>query len=72
MARFDSQVGAMLFKNMTIFKSMFSAILIGMIGMYTLHDWGLIEFQVKPTIIAPLIIGGIMFRIRWTLLGYCP
>lgn len=39
--RFGKQVGAMLFKDMTIFKFMLSAIVVGMFGILILRIWGL-------------------------------
>ncbi|MBN2178423.1 MAG: YeeE/YedE family protein [Deltaproteobacteria bacterium] len=70
--RYDKQVGAMRLLDMTIFKFMLSAIIVGMIGIYLLKDFGIITLSVKATSLGANIIGGLIFGIGWALLGYCP
>ena len=70
--RYDKQVGAMRFLDMTIMKFMLSAILVAMIGLYGLNEYGLIKFSLKETIIGANVIGGILFGIGWAVVGYCP
>jgi uncharacterized membrane protein YedE/YeeE len=70
--RYEKQVGAMLFKDMTIFKFMLSSILVAMVGIYLLYDLGMVEFDLKPTILGALVVGGLVFGFGWGLLGYCP
>ncbi len=70
--RFDKQVGAMLFNDMTIFKFMLSAIIVGMTGIYAMHDFGLITLSHKTMNIGGLVAGGILFGIGWAVAGYCP
>lgn len=70
--RFDRQIGALLFKDMTIVKFMLSAIFVGVIGIYLLKDFGVIKLAVKPMIIGGVVFGGLIFGIGWALLGYCP
>lgn len=70
--RYDKQVGAMRFLDMTIFKFMLSAIIVAAVGIYALKDLGLIHLSVKGTSIGAQIIGGSLFGVGWGLLGYCP
>ena len=70
--RYDKQVGALRFLDMTIVKFMLSSVLVGMIGVYLLKDAGIVTLAVKPTILGGTIIGGLIFGIGWGLLGYCP
>jgi uncharacterized protein len=70
--RYDKQVGALRLVDMTIVKFMFSAILTGMVGIYLLHDLGLVKLAFKPTILWTNIFGGLVFGAGWGLLGYCP
>ncbi len=70
--RYDKQVGAMRFIDMTIFKFMLSSIIVSAIGLYLLKDLGLIKLSVKGTSIGAQLVGGSLFGIGWGLLGYCP
>jgi len=70
--RFDKQVGAMLFKDMTIFKFMLSAILVGMIGIILLSDLEIIKLGHKPMNVGAVLIGGALFGAGWAIMGFCP
>lgn len=70
--RYDKQLGALRLMDMTIVKFMLSTVLVGMVGVYTLHDFGLVKLSVKPTNLGANIIGGLIFGAGWGLLGYCP
>lgn len=70
--RYDKQLGAMRFMDMTIVKFMLSSILVSMVGVYILFDLGLAKLSVKPTILGGNIVGGLIFGAGWGLLGYCP
>lgn len=70
--RFEKQVGFMLLKDMTIIKFMFSAVLVGMVGIYAFHSLGVIALSVKATHVAAIIVGGLLFGIGWAIAGFCP
>lgn len=70
--RYDKQIGALLLRDMTIVKFMFSAILVGMTGIYLLGDLNYLTVSGRPLVIGAVIIGGILFGIGWAMLGYCP
>jgi uncharacterized protein len=70
--RFDKQVGAMLLRDMTIFKFMLSSILVGMVGINILSDLGVITLSHKPMNVGAVIIGGALFGIGWAVMGFCP
>lgn len=70
--RFGKQVGAMLFKDMTIFKFMLSAIVVGMFGILILSDQGVIAQSHKPMNVGALVVGGSLFGIGWAVMGFCP
>ena len=70
--RFDKQVGALRLIDMTIFKFMLSAILVGSIGIYLFKDMGFIKLSLKTTSIGAQVAGGAVFGIGWAILGYCP
>jgi len=70
--RYDKQLGALRFLDMTIVKFMLSTILVGMVGVYLLKDFGLAKLSLKPTVLGGNIIGGLLFGVGWGFLGYCP
>lgn len=70
--RFDKQVGALLLKDLTIVKFMFTAILVGMVGIYLLNDMAVITAAGRPLMLGAVVIGGALFGLGWALLGYCP
>jgi uncharacterized membrane protein YedE/YeeE len=70
--RFDKQVGAMLLKDMTIFKFMLSAILVGMVGILLLANAGVISLSHKPMNLGAVLLGGALFGAGWAVMGFCP
>jgi uncharacterized membrane protein YedE/YeeE len=70
--RYDKQLGALRFIDMTIVKFMLSSIIVSMVGVHILLDLGWITLSVKPTILGGNIVGGLIFGAGWGLLGYCP
>lgn len=70
--RYDKQIGALRFQDFTIIKFMLSHIAVAMVGIYLLHDLGLVKLSLKPTILGGVIVGGLLFGLGWGLLGYCP
>jgi uncharacterized membrane protein YedE/YeeE len=70
--RFDKQVGAMLLKDMTIFKFMLSAILVGMVGITLLTDAGVITSGHKSMNLGAVLLGGALFGAGWAVMGFCP
>jgi len=70
--RYDQQIGALRLMDMTIVKFMLTAVFVGTVGIYLLHDLGLAKLSIKATILGATIGGGLLFGIGWGLLGYCP
>ncbi len=70
--RFEKQIGAMLLKDMTIFKFMSSAILVGTVGIALLTDAGMITLSHKPMNVGAVLLGGALFGAGWAVMGYCP
>ncbi|NLH46470.1 MAG: YeeE/YedE family protein [Acholeplasmataceae bacterium] len=70
--RYDKQIGALLFKDMTIVKFMLSHIAVAMVGVYFLYDMGIAKLSLKPMILGGVVLGGLIFGLGWGLLGYCP
>jgi len=70
--RFDKQIGAMLLKDMTIFKFMLSAIMVGMVGIQLLNSAGIIALSHKPMNLGAILVGGALFGCGWAVMGFCP
>ena len=70
--RFDKQLGAFRFIDLTIVKFMVSIILVVMIVLYLLQYLGWVKLSVKSTNLGANIVGGLIFGLGWGLLGYCP
>jgi uncharacterized membrane protein YedE/YeeE len=70
--RYEKQLGALRLMDMTIVKFMLSSILVAMVGVYLLRDFGLAKLSVKATVLGGNIVGGLTFGLGWGLFGYCP
>ena len=70
--RYDRQLGALRLRDMTIVKFMLSHIMVAMVGIYLLHDLGLVKLSLKATALGANAIGGLLFGLGWGLVGYCP
>ena len=71
-AKYDVLMGALFLADFTVMKIMLTAIAVGMIGIFSMHAFGLVQLHVKPTRYAANIIGGLIFGVGFALLGYCP
>ncbi|MEN8154911.1 MAG: YeeE/YedE thiosulfate transporter family protein [Acidobacteriota bacterium] len=63
------------FRDMTVFKVMFTAIVTGMIGMTFMNSFGWIDLNLiylNPTYLWPGIAGGLIMGIGFAVGGYCP
>ncbi len=71
-AKFNILIGQLLLQDWTVAKIMLSAIIVGMIGIYPLHQAAKVNLHLKPTKLGPNIIGGLIFGAGFALMGYCP
>ncbi|MEO6824099.1 MAG: YeeE/YedE thiosulfate transporter family protein [Nitrosospira sp.] len=71
-AKYEVLIGALLLTDFTVMKIMLTAIVVGMIGIFSMHALGLVQLHVKPTRYAANITGGLIFGAGFALLGYCP
>jgi uncharacterized membrane protein YedE/YeeE len=70
--KFSVIVNQFLLRDFTVLKTMLTAIIVGGIGVYALHDAGLAKLHIKPAILIANIAGGLIFGVGMALLGYCP
>lgn len=67
--------GVFYFRDFTVPKVMFTAIIVAGTGLYLLSDLGLLDMErvwIIPTYFWPQIAGGALFGIGFVVSGYCP
>lgn len=65
-------IGQLLLQDWTVAKIMLTAIVVGMLGVFTLHHFAMVSLYIKPTRLGANIIGGLLFGAGFALMGYCP
>lgn len=71
-SRFRVILGQFLLKNHTMLRVMLTAIVVGAIGIWAMHQlWG-VALHIKGAAILGNIIGGAIFGVGMVVLGYCP
>jgi uncharacterized membrane protein YedE/YeeE len=70
--KFHKIIDALRLRDFTIWKLMFTAIVVGMVGIFALNALGLAKLHIKPTILSANILGGLIFGAGFALLGFCP
>ena len=72
-AKYRVILGQFLFTDYTVLKVMLTAIVVGAIGVYGMLQLGMIQhLLVKPAVLAANAVGGLIFGVGMSLLGYCP
>lgn len=51
---------------------MFTAVVTGMIGIYLMKWFDLVQLSLKPFYLKGITVGGLIFGVGFALLGYCP
>jgi len=70
--KYEKIVGFFRLTDLTVLKVLLAGILSGMVGVYALHNLGLVNLHIKPTIIGANVLGGLIFGVGMLLLGFCP
>lgn len=60
------------FRDFTVLKIMFTAILVGGVGVLVLHQTGHAAYHIKPANMLGVTIGSALFGVGMVLYGYCP
>jgi uncharacterized membrane protein YedE/YeeE len=67
--------GQFYLNDMTVFKVMFTAILVAMVGLYGLASLGLVDMSmiwISPTFIPAQAVGGFLLGVGFIMSGLCP
>lgn len=70
--RYDVILGQLLLSDFTVLKMMFSAVLVGMVGVHAMRAAGLVRLHVREGSLGATVAGGLIFGIGFAVLGYCP
>jgi uncharacterized protein len=71
LTKYSKIVNVFRFTDMAVLKFMMTALVVAMIGLYSLRGLGLITFPAVPaTYIVGNLIGGLIFGIGMALTGY--
>ena len=60
------------FRDFTVLRVMLTAIVVGGLGVYVLHQFGLAQYHIKPADMLAVIAGAALFGVGMVLYGYCP
>jgi uncharacterized membrane protein YedE/YeeE len=71
-ANYNVIVNQFRFKDFTVLKVMFTAIIVGGIGVLLLHAAGHAEYHIKPANMLGVVLGAALFGVGMVLYGYCP
>ena len=71
-ADYNVIVKQFLFRDFTVLKVMFTAIVVGGVGIFILHGQGLANFHIKPAAMLAVVTGAGLFGIGMVIYGYCP
>lgn len=68
-------VGQFYLYDMTVFKVMFTAVLVAMVGLYTLAAFGMVDISrlwINPTFVWAQLVGGFLLGTGFIMSGLCP
>jgi hypothetical protein len=71
-ADYDVIVNQFRLRDFTVLKIMFTAIVVGGLGVWSLHAFGFAQYHIKPANLLGVILGAALFGVGMVLYGYCP
>lgn len=71
-ANYDTIVNQFRLKDFTVLKVMFTAIVVGGIGVLVLHQTGHAAYHIKPANMLGVVLGAGIFGVGMVIYGYCP
>lgn len=70
--KFEKMAGFMIFEDTLVPRMAMTTVALSSVGFYFLVESGYATYNIKPTMLGGLIIGGILFGIGLVILGKCP
>jgi len=71
-ANYNVIVNQFRLKDFTVLKVMFTAIIVGGIGVLVLHQMGHAAYHIKPANMLGVVLGAAIFGVGMVTYGYCP
>ncbi len=71
-ANYNVIVNQFRFKDFTVLKIMFTAIIVGGVGVLLLKGSGHAQYHIKPANMLGVTLGAALFGVGMVLYGYCP
>ncbi len=71
-ANYNTIVNQFRLKDFTVLKVMFTAIVVGGIGVLALHATGHAQYHIKPANLLGVALGAAIFGVGMAVYGYCP
>ncbi len=71
-ANYNVIVNQFRFRDFTVIKVMFTAIIVGGLGVLLLHGAGHAQYHIKPANMLGVALGAALFGVGMVLYGYCP
>lgn len=71
-ANYNVIVNQFRLRDWTVLKVMFTAIVVGGVGVLALHAMGQANYHVKPANMLGVILGAAIFGVGMVIYGYCP
>lgn len=71
-ANYSVIVNQFRFRDFTVLKIMFTAIIVGGVGVLVLHGAGHAQYHIKPANMLGVTLGAALFGVGMVLYGYCP
>jgi len=71
-ANYNTIVNQFRLKDFTVLKVMFTAIVVGGIGVLVLHRLGYAAYHIKPANMLGVVLGAGIFGVGMVTYGYCP
>jgi hypothetical protein len=69
---YDEILGQLLLQDFTVLKIIFTAIAVGMVGVYAMRAAGWVSLHKKSGSLGVSVPGPLIFGVGFGLLGYCP
>ena len=70
--KYNVLLGQLLLQDFTVVKIMMTAVVVGMVGVFTLQHFAKVNLHLQPTRLGAQIIGGSLFGAGFALIAYCP